>query len=329
MNLRARQVGPDDYKYIYRFTFETFNLRNLEAETKSEWEILYRAKKDQGMAMFGIVVEDIGNLNNPIPIAYQQIRFVSEQFFDSYRTNMPGWLLVQAKKILDQGFLPGLTEDELLLANEQNQVHLLIDYYGWDEKLSARDSAIARDYLFRSFQWLCRGYNLQTILIETVGQDSLGTLLAKNAGFRPVRSLSDGPIFHAITRDEALRGASLNSMVAALFAGGTPRLRLTSFDRCLILAALWGFSDDSLASIWPCSEDTIGTYWSHIHKQVEKDVPGIFSQRKPAVPGKRGTGLKEPLLNFLRNNPHELGPVVYLPLEWRERPRNRRTDSIV
>jgi hypothetical protein len=263
MNLRARQVDFSDYPFIHHVTFETFGIYGDDSTIRAEWESLYKAKEERGMVLFGIVVEDIQEPAKPVPVAYQQVRFVSQQFVDSYLTDMPGWLLAQAQRLSERGVLPGLTEEELLQANEQEQVNILIDYYGWASALSERDAAIARDYLYRSFQWLCRGYNLQSILIETVGLDSMGTKMARNTGFQMVRALPDGPVFHAVTREQCLspEGASFNSMIAALFAGGTPQLRLDPFDRNLILCALWGFSDDVLATTWITSEHTIGTYW--------------------------------------------------------------------
>jgi hypothetical protein len=331
MNLRARQVTLSDYSFVHHVTFETFGIYGDDSTIRAEWESLFRAKEERGMVLFGIVVEDIREPTKPVPVAYQQVRFVSQQFVDSYQTDMSGWLLVQAQRLLERGDLPGLTEDELLEANEQKQVHLLIDYYGWAPELSERDAAIARDYLYRSFQWLCRGYNLQSILIETIRLDSMGTKMAKNTGFQIVRAFPDGPVFHGVTREQALspEGASFNSMIAALFAGGTPRLRLDVFERNLILCALWGFTNDVLVVKWHLSEHTIGTYWKDIYYQVKRDMPSVFTDKKMKQKGDRGSASKELLLNFLRNNPHELGPIFYLPPEFRYRPRRKRKPSII
>jgi hypothetical protein len=323
MNLRARSVTESDFPDIYRFIFETFGFTGIYERTFQEWQAFYKAKQERNFVMLGIIVEDVEIPSLIRPVAYQQIRFVSEQFVESYRSNMRGWLLAHAKELFDDGFLPGLTESELLQANEFHKVNIYIDYYGWDISLSERDAALARDFLYQSFQYLCRGYNLQTILKETIGPESMGTLLARNSGLQRVRDLPDGPIFHEVTREQALNGVARGSMIAALFAGGTPRLQLSSFDRCLIIAALWGFSDADLARRWPCGEDAIAGYWRRIYRQAQQDVPEIFAKIGAKASGKRGPERKEPFLSFIRNNPHELGPVVYLPPEWRDPQRSR------
>ena len=327
MNLKARQVTLADFPNIYRFVFETFQIYDVEPETRAEWMAFQTAREKHGMVVLGVLVENVQDNGERTPVAYQQVRFVSDAFVESYLTDMPGWLLIRAKEAIDREEVPGLTEVELIRQNEDNGVHLLIDYYGWDNCLSDEDAAEARDYLYRSFQYLCRGYNLRSMLLETIHEDSAGTSLARNAGFKEVRKHRDGPIFHQVTREQSLSGTSKGTLVAALFAGGRPRLNLTPFDRCLILAALWDHSDKDLVVAWPCAEKTITGYWRNIYLKVERDAPSLLPKgnKTEGTVGKRGPERKERLLSFIRNNPKELGPVTYLPLEWRDPPRERQS----
>jgi hypothetical protein len=133
--------------------------------------------------------------------------------------------------------------------------------------------------------------------------------------------IASRPHVVGITRDLELKRQRnwTGSWAGALFDYHPPVLGLNRSEQRLLSCALPGSTDEQLAGILGISLPTVKKSWISIYRRVENCLPDLIPEPlRAAIPSSgRGRERRRRLLEYLREHPEELRPVLRSSREGR------------
>jgi hypothetical protein len=222
----------------------------------------------------------------------------------------------------------------LVPENRAEELRLVVTHYGWDApNLTPDEAAHVRDFMRQHFAFFHRGYRLEEVLIEVIGDE--GLQMAQNVGFRlrrdyrvcyydrggdilPQTQLH--PYLLGATRaDVQPGGRSKGTVIEGAFAYLPARLLcvLTPCQHELLLLAISGADDAEIASMIGISRAGVKRRWLDLYRRLHDHYPDLFPT---ALEGTRLAEGRRRLLNYVRDTPGELRPIPF--------PESRRSQNI-
>ena len=242
--------------------------------------------------------------------------FVREPVIERYlAAPLPGLVPALLRDLLDGG-QPLLTLDEIRRANGSGGVTLVVlpipcGQWRWDDPTFVELRKLAPQAFLRQVG----GYRLRAIYYEVFTDEIADYLRA--GGYRLLHDFAacEGSAhFGSGCRPRMLRLTPADlppgamSMTTQMFEPPAPRLGLTPAEQRVVLRALDGTSDQVIAASLGLSPDTVRSNWKSIYQRLATFVPGLVGAAAPSEGGTRGAERRRAVIEYLRQNMHELRP---------------------
>lgn len=212
---------------------------------------------------------------------------------------------------------PLLTLDEIRQGNATGGLPLVVlsmplGNRAWDDPLVAELRQLAPTAFLRFYG----GYRLKAIYYEVFTDEVAAYLQA--GGYRLLHDFSSlagtgclgpesRPRMLRLTAAELRPGAM--SMAAQMFDPPAARLGLTPAEQRVALQALDGASDRAMAQALGLSSETVRSTWRSIYRRLAWELPTIESSTPGGKTATRGLEKRRIVIEYLRQNMHELRPL--------------------
>jgi hypothetical protein len=247
--------------------------------------------------------------------------FVTRTFAEQETASPQPGLNARIIASIDAGRSVALSDSQLRLANASGGLDLVILCAGWRKSVvdSGRLPEV-ESLLSAAFFRLFAGWRFHRMIREGIGREqiahidsqgifgskySFGRFLRLNPGSR---WKGDRALFVA-NKEHAM--AIPGSVASILFGYHEPVLRLRDCDQELLTAALTGATDGELARTLHLKLPTVKKRWAAVFSRVTAVQPDLLpSHEAYSNDHARGPQKRHRLLEFLRNHPQELRPVL-------------------
>lgn len=313
MHLIFRAVTDDDFEDFYRICYRACGFDDTpKQDVRQEWNLLRQAR-----GMPGVIIEDRFRMPKSRVVGYAQLVFLTPEFAQScHDPDAAPYInrrLLAAKR---NGETHLLSEEQIALTNAGPGLTALTIHYGWDrERLAAEEQNRVRDFLNSTFLEQYRGYRINDILIEVIGETN--RRIALNSGFfmrndyaRYYQSTpAPPPEFYPTLLGVSAEEAEVGSLMNAAFVYSPPRFYFSEGQRALLRLALDGLSDVSIAEEEGVTSAAIKKRWDAIFDRVQQHDEDLLPDA--AHSDQRGPEKRTQLLRYLHQHREELRP--YLP----------------
>jgi DNA-binding CsgD family transcriptional regulator len=272
------------------------------------------------------VFEEV-NLSGMHVVSFAGGIFLRDGFIDEYlAAPYPGLLSAVLVALLDGR--PALaTEDEIRRLNSADGLIIAVFPipYGrreWDDQQVQELRNLAPQALMRDIG----GYRLRAIYYEVFTDEAARyvhaggyKLLNDFSGRAGTGSLDNDcrPRMLRLTRADIPPGAM--SMATQMFDPPQVRLGLTPAEQRVALGGLRGASDRSIAATLGLSTETVRSNWRSIYQRLTHVLAEVETSAHEPGDASRGLEKRRVAIEYLRQNMHELRPV--LRLHRHDRPR--------
>ena len=203
-----------------------------------------------------------------------------------------------------------LSWDDVGRANAGDGVDVLNLMGSFQPNLSQDVIAELSGVMAQSFQEMHKGFRLNRILREMIGQREL-QMTDRSGIFRTLAAFPQhDSAVRLVTRAEAFSVS--HSIAINMFRYKAPELRLSEVDQQLLIAALNGDTDAELSQLMGVSVPAIKKRWLTIFRRVADANPQILAALEPTGAGTRGRQKRHHVLAYVRAHPEELRPY-----DWR------------
>ena len=313
MNLTYRKAEKWDFNGMYRALFPTFEqdagMRNI---IETEWNVVFA-----NPAMLCMIVEDIEKPIETRIVGCAQTVFVSDGFLRLAKSGISPYAIQRLGEPLPDGSQPMLMLEQVRIANSGEGLNAFTTRWGWADALpDAGDRRRIRDYMDQKYPLFYRGYNFKEILIEATGDWPCKALemggykiRTDYAAYYKAQGEPPAPDKHAylmgLTRQEAHRDEG--SYASRVFVYTPPVFHFKPNEQELLELALQSLSDDEIALRLSLSKDAVKKRWAALYEWVSAKMPALL----PVNDGEgRGPEKRRLLLNYLREHPEELRPIL-------------------
>ncbi|MDQ2799262.1 MAG: hypothetical protein M3Y13_06430 [Armatimonadota bacterium] len=271
-------------------------------------------------AMLSVVIED-KDLPAPTRIrAFSTSVFVSDAFIAEAKAGLPPGLVGHLHARSWTGKSPILGPAAIRRANAHQGLNVIIDGYGFAERLSSAEAVPVIEMMFGCFFSYHAGYQIKEMLVEQYGQER--ALMNIAAGLRlrtdyvdylashpeTMQTPDQQPMLTGLTREEAF--ASLGNRYFPLFLYTHPQLGFRPAEQRLLSQALRGGTNEECARALGVSPSAVKKCWETVYARVSRIDPSLLDSPADAVrpEAKRGAEKKPRLLAYLQQHPEELRP---------------------
>lgn len=279
-------------------------------DVKNAMPLIWRDLLARDEARGGVVIDRAADGSEAIA-AFGLSVFVDDAFADEVVANRPhscSPVALVYERIL-AGRSPVLSPAAVARANAGDGLTLLVLHFvARSLSMPPTPAEIAVVTVGHTmFRLAHEGYNVSRMLHEAYGPTQRAFLEA--GGLRFLSGAPDEPLLlMGATRADAdvhLPGAA----VSFLFMRRTPALGFTPAEQRVLLRAVHDATDDAIADDLGISYDAVKKSWRRIYERVAVGQPGLLEGNDDAADDTlRGKEKRRRLLQYLRNNLHELRP---------------------
>jgi DNA-binding CsgD family transcriptional regulator len=244
--------------------------------------------------------------------------FLRDEVVERYLAQPHPGLVSSVLAELQDGRQPLLTLDEIRRANSGAGLTLAVlpiphGRLGWDDPRLEPLRKLAPQAFVRSIG----GYRLRAIYYE-VFTDPIAAYL-QAGGYQLLHDFSAQagtgflgddcrPRMFRLTAADLPPGAM--SMASQMFNPPAARLGLTYAEQRVVLRALDGASDRAIADTLGLSTETVRSNWRSIYRRLDHVLPDFAAPATHGDDPGRGLEKRRVAIEYLRQNLHELRPVV-------------------